>query len=410
MKKSCIFTNVKLVLPEKIVPGCVLVENGIIAAVEESGSLSSAFPQSWSGKNNPEEKPEVIDGGGNYLSPGFIDIHNHGRLGCDTMDRKASSMETIARNQAEHGVTGFLAGTSSIPWDNYLDVLGFLAEYYKAETERFGRDISGGAVIKGAQYLGIYSEGVFFSKEKRGAHNPKFLRTALTIDDLHTLFDKAGLALRVIALSPELRGADEWIRFITGKGIVAAAAHSNADYGQALAGINLGITLATHTFNGMRSLSHQDPGILGAVLDDSRVYCELIADGIHLSPIILSIVYKVKGPEKIILVSDSVAAGGIPDGRYEHEGLIVVVKEGIIRLEDGRLAGSSLSLDNAVKNTVKLGKVPLCHAVLAASLNPAKILGLDGQKGSIAPGKDADLIIFNENIDILRVFIRGHHF
>ena len=400
---SIIIFNCKLVFPDRIAPGSVLVENGKITAVEETGTIESSFPPAW---NREAGKPELIDGEGQYLAPGFIDIHNHGRLGCDFMDGKESSIKTIAKNQAEHGVTGFLAGTSSIPWEKSLDSLRFLAGYYKAEAEKFNSDEPNS--VEGAQCFGVYSEGSFFSMEKRGAHNPKYLRSTLTKDDLDALFAAGGSSLKVIALSPELPGADEWIRFIRSKGIVIAAAHTNATYEEARAGINLGITLATHTFNGMRSLSHQEPGILGAVLNNDRVTCELIADGIHVAPSVLSLIYKVKGPDKIILISDSVIVGGIPDGRYEKEGFIVIVKDGIVRLEDGRLAGSSLSLDKAVKNMVNLAGINLCHAVRAASLNPARILGLDHKKGSIEPGKDADLVIFNENVGIKRVFIGGY--
>ena len=400
---SLIIFNCKLVLPDRIIPGSILVENGKIAAVEEAGTISTSFPSVW---NKEGGKPVLIDGEGNYLAPGFIDIHNHGRLGCDFMDGKESSVETIAKNQAEHGVTGFLAGTSSIPWEKSLNSLRFLAGYYKAETERSDSEDS----AKGAQCFGIYSEGNFFSIEKRGAHNPEYLKSILTRDDLDVLFAAAGSALKVVALSPELPGADEWIRFIRSKGTVVAAAHTNATYEEAMAGINLGITLATHTFNGMRSLSHQEPGILGAVLNNDRVSCELIADGIHVAPPVLSLVYKIKGPDKIVLISDSVIVGGIPDGRYEKEGFIVIVKDGIVRLEDGRLAGSSLSLDKAVRNMVNLAGISLCHAVRAASLNPARILGMDHKKGSLEQGKDADLVIFNENVEIKKVFIQGRSF
>jgi len=397
-KERVIVFRVNLVLADGLKPGAVLVEKGIITAVDETPELSAAFPPAWN-KNNDAS---LIDGGGLYLSPGFIDIHNHGRLGCDSLDGTAKSIETIARHQAEHGVTGFLAGTSSAPWEKYLNALGFLADYCKAEAEKEKSETA-----KGARCLGIYSEGNFFSMEKRGAHNPQYLKSALTEEDLETLLKAAGPALKIVALSPELPGALEWISRLCGKGIVVTAAHTNANYEEALAGIKAGISLVTHTFNGMRSLSHQEPGILGAALDDDRVVCELIADGIHLAPVILSLVYKLKGLDRIVLISDSVPANGLPDGHYEYEGRTVIVSDGAVRLENGTLAGSTLSLNKAVRNMVRLGGASLCHAVLAASLNPARILGLENRKGSIAPGKEADLVIFDENIDIKKVFIHG---
>jgi N-acetylglucosamine-6-phosphate deacetylase len=316
-------------------------------------------------------------------------------------------MERIAHYHAEHGITGFLAATSSIPWEKSLEAIRFLAGYCSKEPERISRSAAGGTTANGAQCLGVYSEGNFFSMEKRGAHNPRYLKNRLTGKDMDALVEAGGDALKVVALSPELPGAEEWIRFFAGRGIVVAAAHSNATYRETVQGIGHGITLATHTFNGMRGLSHQEPGILGAVLDDSRVFCELIADGVHVAPVILSLVYKAKGPDRIILISDSVIAGGLPDGQYRKGMYTVIVKDGVIRLKNGRLAGSSLSLDRAVKNMVDLAGICLCHAVRAASLNPARVLGLDNKKGSIEAGKDADLIIFDENVQINKVFING---
>jgi N-acetylglucosamine-6-phosphate deacetylase len=158
----------------------------------------------------------------------------------------------------------------------------------------------------------------------------------------------------------------------------------------------------------MRAFHHQEPGIAGAVLQDDRVSCELIADGIHVHPLALSLVYRVKGPDRVVLVSDSVAFNGLPDGRYTAEGLEIMVRDGIIRLEeDGRLAGSSLSLDRAVYTMISQAGVPLCEAVRMASLNPARILGLEDRKGSIAVGKDADLVLFDERISVEEVFLGG---
>jgi N-acetylglucosamine-6-phosphate deacetylase len=258
--------------------------------------------------------------------------------------------------------------------------------------------------------LGIYSEGNFFSQEKRGAHNPAWLKSSIEAEDMDAVLNAAGSALKVLALSPELAGAAEAIQRLAKAGIAVSAAHTNAAYAQAMAGINAGITLATHTFNGMRSLHHQEPGILGAVLNDSRVSCELIADGIHLHPSILSLVYKLKGPDNIILISDSVAPNGLPEGVYEAEGRKVTLSGGAIRLEDGRLAGSCLSLDGAVRNMVKLGGISLPEAVQMASRNPARILGLESQKGSIEPGKDADLVLFDDEIWVQGVFIGGNRY
>jgi N-acetylglucosamine-6-phosphate deacetylase len=291
-----------------------------------------------------------------------------------------------------------LAGTSTVPWEKTLETLGFLASY---------RERPESGAPKGAACLGIYSESNLFSMEKRGAHDPAYLKSSVSKADAEALIAAAGSSLKITALSPELPGAPEAITLLKDRGIVVSAAHSNASYDEALAGIDAGITLSTHTFNGMRSLHHQEPGILGAVLNDDRVVCELIADGIHLAPAILSLVYRIKGPDRIVLVSDSVAFNGLPEGRYPWETREVLVSDGAVRLEDGRLAGSCLSLDRAVRNMVRLGGAALPEAVRMASLNPAAVLGLEAKKGSIEPGKDADLILFDGDMTIRKVYIRG---
>jgi N-acetylglucosamine-6-phosphate deacetylase len=343
----------------------------------------------------------VVDARGLYLSPGFIDLHNHGRLGRDVMDGTPEALETIAWGQAKQGVTGFLAGTSTVPWEKTLETLDFLSSYCeKPDTRESGAP-------GGAACLGIYSESNLFSMEKRGAHDPAYLKSSVSRTDAEALAGAGGSSLKIAALSPELPGALEAAAFLKDRGIVVSAAHSNATYSEALAGIDGGISLSTHTFNGMRSLHHQEPGILGAVLNDDRVSCELIADGIHLAPAILSLVYRIKGPDRIVLVSDSVAFNGLPEGRYPWENREVLVSEGAVRLEDGRLAGSCLSLDRAVRNMVRLGGAALHEAVRMASLTPAALLGLEAEKGSIEPGKDADLVLFDEDITIRKVYIRG---
>jgi N-acetylglucosamine-6-phosphate deacetylase len=306
------------------------------------------------------------------------------------MDNRESSLETIAKGQLSHGVTGFLAGTSSVPWNQNL-----------AAIRTAGRWCAGDGM---AQCLGLYLEGNYFSMEKRGAHNPAYLRP-LSIEEMEELLEAGGGAVKVVCLSPELPGAAAVIRFLKERGVVISAAHSNAGYEEAMAGINAGVTQSTHTFNGMRYLDQHEPGILGAVLTDDRVICEAIADGIHLAPAILDMMLRLKGPDRMALISDSVELNGLPDGQYRFEAHTITVRAGTIRLEDGRLAGSCLSLDMAVRNMVKLAGASLPQAVRMASLVPARVLGLQDTKGSIAVGKDADLILFDDEINIKEVFI-----
>ncbi|MDR2142942.1 MAG: N-acetylglucosamine-6-phosphate deacetylase [Treponema sp.] len=382
---SLLIRNVRIVLQNSIFDGEVLIEDGIIAGVYAPGK-------------DPEAGREIIDGGGGYLAPGFIDIHNHGRLGVNVMD-SADALRKVAEGQLAHGVTGFLAGTSTIPWDKALAAIRVIADYCRADCCRDG-------VPDRSRCLGIYSEGTFFSQEKRGAQHPAWLFPP-SGERVDALLEAGGDGLKVVALSPELPGALDAVPRLRRRGIVAAAAHSNADYDQAMAGINAGIGLSTHTFNGMRSLHHQDPGILGAVLNDDRVVCEIIADGIHISPAVLSIIYKLKGPAGIALVSDSVELNGLPDGEYRAGERLVTLRQGAIRLADGRLAGSCLSLDRAVRNMTVMAGVPLWDAAAMASLVPARVLGLEAKKGSVETGKDADLVLLDENLAVRNVFIGG---
>ncbi|MDR1175722.1 MAG: N-acetylglucosamine-6-phosphate deacetylase [Treponema sp.] len=373
-----IIRNARIITENSIVEGDLLAEGGRIAAF-------GAVP----GK---AEGTEELDAGGLFLSPGFIDLHNHGRLGVNVMDGKESSLETIARGQMSHGVTGFLAGTSSAPWDKNLAAVRAVTRWYAGEREGMAR------------CLGLYLEGNYFSMEKRGAHNPDYLRP-LSVEEMGELLEAGSGAVKVVCLSPELPGAAAVIRFLKERGVVVAAAHSNATYREALAGINAGITQSTHTFNGMRGLDQHEPGILGAVLTDDRVICEAIADGIHLAPAILDMMLKLKGPDRIALISDSVELNGLPEGQYRFGDRTITVGAGAIRLEDGRLAGSCLSLDIAVWNMVTLAGASLPQAVRMASLVPARALGLQDERGSIAVGKEADLILFDGDISVKEVFI-----
>jgi N-acetylglucosamine-6-phosphate deacetylase len=375
-----ILKNGRIITENRIIPGNLYIKDGLIASLgEDPGGFSGAAE---------------IDAGGLYISPGFIDIHNHGRLGCNVADAKEESLDTIARGQLAHGVTGFLAGPSTLPWEKYLEVIRLCAAYCGKESENR------------SQCLGLYLEGIFFSKEKRGAHIADLLRPPAG-EDVDAALKAGGDHIRVFCIAPELPGALEAVRKIRNMGIAVSAAHTNASIDEALKGINAGISLSTHTFNGMPSLSHHAPTVINAVLTDDRVTCEIIADGIHLDPSILQLVFKAKGPDRVALISDSVAFNGMPEGKYPYRGETAVIKDGAIRLEDGRLAGSCLSLDRAVRNMVSFAGAGLCEAVRMASLVPARIIGLEHKKGSIAVGKDADLVFFDENVAVKEVFLGG---
>lgn len=375
-----VIKNGRVLTENQVIGGSLYIRDGLIVSLgEDPGGFDRA--EEW-------------DAGGLYVSPGFIDIHNHGRLGRNVADGSEESLEIIAKGQLAQGVTGFLAGPSTLPWEQYLEVIRICAAYCQGEQENR------------AQCLGLYLEGVFFSGKKRGAHLEQLLRPPAAAD-VEAALEAGGGHTRVFCIAPELPGALEAVRNIRSRGILVSAAHSNADFDEALRGINAGISLSTHTFNGMPSLDHHHPTLINAVLGDDRVTCELIADGIHLHPSVLQLALKAKGPDRIALVSDSVAFNGMPEGKYPYRNQHAIVKAGEIRLEDGHLAGSCLNLNRAVYNMVRLAGASLCEAVRMASLVPARIAGVEKQKGSIAVGKDADLIVFDEDLAVKAVFLKG---
>ncbi|GHT00427.1 N-acetylglucosamine-6-phosphate deacetylase [Synergistales bacterium] len=346
------------------------------------------------------EVDSEVDAKGLFLSPGFIDIHNHGRAGFDVMDAKPESLENIAREQIKHGVTGFLATTDTAEKEKLWYAVNTAAKFCD-------NDKSADKPRKGAQCLGVHVEGNYISMKKRGSHPPELLRP-ISQEGLSTLLGAGNGNIRVMSFAPELPGSLEAIRRLRRSGVAVAAAHTDATFDEAMDGINAGVTLATHIFNSMRAMTHRDPSVVAACLLDDRVTCEVIADGTHLDPVILQLVYRLKGPDRVALISDSVRFSGLPDGRYDRDdGRAVMVKGGVIRLGDGRLAGSSLSMNGAVRNIMRLADIPLCHAVRMASLVPARIIGMEATKGGLDVGKDADMILFDSDINVSAVFIGG---
>ncbi|GMG98105.1 N-acetylglucosamine-6-phosphate deacetylase [Tepidimicrobium xylanilyticum] len=340
---------------------------------------------------------EIIDAEGNYLSPGFIDIHNHGNFGHDFMEATFEAFDIMADFHIKNGVTSFLATTITQKDSAIRRALISVGEYIESGSKD--------SKIK-AQMLGIYLEGPYFAVEKKGAQPEEYIKTP-DIGELKEFIDLSKNNIKIVALAPEIDGAKEAVRFLREKGITISAAHTVATYEEAKLGMDMGITLITHLYNGMRDFSHREPGIIGAALTDERVACELICDGIHLHVGAMELAVRMKGKDGIVLVSDAMMATGLEDGKYELGGQDVYVRDGAARLEDGTLAGSTLTLDRAVYNMVHLVGVSLEDAVRMASLNPARVIGVERTKGSIEIGKDADLIVFDRDINILMAIVKG---
>lgn len=360
----------------------------------EDGKIADIF----SGEiKDVDSYDEIIDAEGKYLSPGFIDLHNHGNFGHDAMEASYEALESMADFHIKNGITAYLATTMTEHPEKIRAAVKNIGEYIESG--------SNDSKVK-SQVLGIYLEGPYFSMEKRGAQPPEYIKDP-DLDEIKELIELSKNNIKVVAIAPELKGAKESIKYLKNEGITISAGHTNATFEEAKTGIDLGITQGTHLYNGMRSYSHREPGVVGAVLTDERVACEMICDGIHLHTGAMDLAVKMKGKEGIILISDAMMATGLQDGKYVLGGQDVYVKEGAARLEDGTLAGSTLTLNKAVYNMVHMVNVPLNDAVRMASLNPAKAIGMDDRKGSIEIGKDADLIIFDEDIKVSKALIKG---
>ncbi len=335
---------------------------------------------------------EVIDGGGRYLSPGFIDIHNHGNSGYDVMNSTEEALDKMGEFHISNGVTSYLGTIITSSYDDMIKAMENIAAYKNKDNI--------------SNILGIHLEGPFFDIGKKGAQPEEFIRLP-NLQDIENMILISKGKMKMVSLAPELKGALQVIQKLKENNIAVAMAHTNSTFESAKRGIDFGITIATHLYNGMRSFSHREPGVIGASLTDDRVYCELIYDRIHLHDGAVEIALKMKGYDKIILVSDAMMAAGLDDGEYLLGNQKVYVKEGAARLASGNLAGSTLNLHDAVFNMVNFLDIPIHEIIKMASLNPAKAINEDKRRGSIEIGKIADLIIFDENIKIHNAIIGG---
>lgn len=378
--------NCRIVTPYEVVEASCVVIDG--------ATISGIIPETEAGL---EDYDLVLDCEGNYLAPGFIDIHNHGNSGSDAMDATPEALDRIARFHLKNGVTGFLGTTMSQAAREIEAAISNIVSYIEHRAE-------GGTPR--SKLLGIYLEGPYLSKKRKGAQAEEYLKDPV-LSELKGLVELAKGYLKVVALAPELKGALETIKYLTGKGIVVAVGHTDGTYDQVLAAIEAGVTDTVHLFNGMKEFSHREPGPAGALLLDERVTCELICDGIHLHRAVVDLAVRLKGVGGIVLISDAMRATGLGDGRFDLGGQEIIVKEGITRLPTGNLAGSTLTLDRAVYNVMAMAKLPVHEAVRMATLNPAKLIGVAERMGSIEPGKEANLVVFDEEIRIKKVFLDG---
>ncbi len=331
--------------------------------------------------------------GCDVLIPGLVDIHLHGNSGADFMDGDYDGLTTMARYLAQVGTTSFSAASLTLPEEALSKAF--------SNAVKLKQEAPAGC----ASLRGITMEGPFFNESKKGAHDPHYLRLPDTamLKRLQSLAD--GL-IRIACVAPELQGAPDYINAVRDMGIVCAAAHTNANYDEASAGFDAGITHVTHLFNAMPPLLHREPGIIGAASERPGVTAELIGDGIHVHPSAVRAAFKLFGAERICLISDAMSATGLPEGGpYSLGGLPVTVKDGRATLADGTIAGSVATLMSCVKCVIGMG-IPAEDALRCATVNPARVIGAD-DIGVVAVGKRADFMMLGSHWDIRDVYIAG---
>lgn len=369
--------NARLVSPGWEREGAVLIRDGRIAALHASGETVQA--------------DEIFDAGGKIIMPGFIDIHSHGADGADVCDGSVESIHHIARKKLEEGVTTWLPTTLTQPTERLETIMAACAEA-----------MAGGEGL--CRMPGVHLEGPFINAAKAGAQNPRYVR----LPDERELRTLHGIApIRILSLAPELPGALDLIRMARTMGIVCSAAHTAATYAEVMHAKACGLSHLTHFGNAMTPLHHREIGVVGAGLLDDDLMLELICDGVHLSPEMLSLIFARVPLGRLMLITDSVAAAWRPDGPMDLGGLDVEVSGGIARLASGALAGSSLRFPEGIRRVVQTTGMPLHQLVQTTSWNQARSLGLPGQ-GRLEPGYHADLVMLDDAFHVSAVWVGGH--
>ena len=370
-------TNGKIVLKDRILENSAVIYTDVIEGIVPMDKI-------------PVEC-EILDANGGFVTPGFIDLHIHGYLGKDVCDGEEESIRTISTGIIANGVTSYLPTTMTVDMNvikKSLEVLRSLKEESKT--------------WEGSEILGAHAEGPFISESKKGAQDPKYILKP-DADFVKEYKD----IIKIITLAPEEDTENfDAIREIRKEtDVLMSMGHTSADYDTAREGIANGVRHATHLFNAMTPLAHRAPGVVTAALS-SDISCELIVDTFHVSPALYDLVYKMKG-RNLCFITDCLPAGGLPYGEYTLGGSKIIYRDIVCRLEDGTVAGSVLKLNKGVWNVYTNSSIPLYECVNCASLNPAKAIGVDDKKGSIEIGKDADLVILDDEFNVLKTIKKG---
>ena len=379
MSQRLLITNCKFFdAPEDKQSNSVLIENGVITQIGQTESDT--------------DYDETLDAQGRIIAPGFIDIHIQGAGGADILDATPEALEAISRTCARFGVTGFLATTVFKPNQDNRH-LALAAEYV-------GRDLGG------ANLLGIHLEGPFISPEKKGMIRPDCLcpPSSQVLDEIQHITDGH---LRMMTIAPELPNNLGTIRSLVESGTIASFGHSNASYEQTLVGFDAGISHVTHLFNAMPSIHHRSPGPLVAIFKTEKITAQVITDGVHIHPAVLNFAYEKLGPNRTIPITDGMQAIGLGDGMFIYNGIEYESKAGAARYKDGTLIGTAIGLSQILERFISFTDCPLDTAIRMVTQNPAGQLGLQDKKGTITVGKDADLILLDDNLSVHTTIIAG---
>lgn len=367
--------NGKLLLKDKIEEGKVLLLSDRIEAIIDESLIPEGI--------------EVIDVKGGYIAPGFIDLHIHGYLGKDVCDASVDSIKTIAGGLVENGVTGFLPTTMTVD----MTVINGALEAC--------REVKNSGEYYGSTILGVHAEGPFISASKKGAQDERFILKP----DADFVKANADI-IKIITLAPEEdKDFAEIKRMAEETDVLVSMGHTSADYKTAIESTRNGVKHTTHLFNAMTPMTHRAPGVVGAALN-SDVSCELIVDTYHVDPALYEMVYRMKG-RKLCFITDCLPAGGLPEGEYTLGGAKIIYKDNLCKLEDGTIAGSVLKLNKGVWNVYNNSTIPLHECVNCATLNSATAIGVADRKGSIEVGKDADIVVLDNEFNVEKTIIGG---
>lgn len=369
----------------EFVEGNIFIEDGIIKSITKKINFLCHY-QSRGGQI------EILDLKGKYLIPGLVDIHTHGAIGYDISIATPSQISKLSRYYSHRGITSFLPTIITSSSQDRMNALRNIRQAHEMGSS-------------GASIEGVHLEGPFINSKRRGTHNPNWI-TSPKFSDFDQYKDILGDLKIHITVAPEIENCLEFIRYVAHRGGSIGIGHTDGDYQMTLQAIEAGASIFTHLFNAMRAPHHREPGVVGAALA-SQAMVEIIADGIHIHPAMVKTTIKAKGYDKVVLVTDSMHAAGLGEGKYDFGGFEVEIKGGVAKKQDGTIAGSLINLMDGVRNVVGFAEIPLEEAVAMATINPARVLGLDHIIGSIEVGKRADLVAIDDDIKVHRVFCRG---